>query len=511
MTISLDGERLTIEQVVAVARGREAVELTPGARAKVEGARTLVERFASGDGPVYGLTTGLGQRATMPIAPAEREAFQRRVLLGRAVAIGDPLPTEAVRAALVVRASCMAAGGSGVSPAVLDAIVTLLARGIHPVVPADASIGAADLGLLATAFLPLLGLGEAEVDGVRMPGADALAAAGLAPVTLSGRDGLALCSSNAVSAGVAALAVFDALRLFETACAAAALSLEAFVANLSPFDHRAARARPAAGQVDVARRIRALLAGSRLFEPGVARRVQDPLSFRCIPAVYGAGLAALERAREAVEVELAAPADNPLVLAGDGEMLSNGNFDTVALALACEGACLALAHVGWLAGQRVIRLLEARKTDLADSLSPLGGLQIGVAGLGLPLMQLHAELRHLALPAALDSPPVADGVEDHASHALLAVRKLERVVDRLSRIVAIELTVAAQAIELRGEELRPARLQAIFHAVRETVAFVEQDRPLGIDVELLARRVAGGELLQRQESAGGSSGAVPRR
>ena len=494
MTILLDGERLTIEQVAAVARDGESVELTASACERVARARELVERLVAGEAPVYGLTTGLGHRSTIALAPDERESFQRRILLGRAVAIGEPLPAEVVRAALVVRASGMAAGGSGVSPAVLAGIVGLLERRVHPIVPADASVGAADLGLLATAFLPLIGLGEAELDGVRLPGAAALAAAGLEPLALSGRDGLALCSSNAVSAGTAALTVLDALRLLETACAAGALSLEAFVANLSPFDERAVRARPGAGQVEVARRVRSLLAGSRLLEPGVARRVQDPLSFRCIPQVYGAGLAALERARGAVELELAAPADNPLVLADDGELLSNGNFHTIALALACEGACLALAHVGWLAGQRAIRLLDARKTDLAESLSPVDGLQIGVAGLGLPLMQLHAELRHLALPAALDSPPIADGIEDHSSHALLAVRKLARVVDRLARIVAIELTVAAQAIELRGEELRPAALRELFGRTRESVAFVDEDRPLGGEVERLACRVAAGEL-----------------
>ena len=494
MTIWLDGERLTIEQVVAVARDGEPVALTAGARERVAQSRALVERIVTGDVPVYGLTTGLGHRSTIALAPDEREAFQRRILLGRAVALGAPLPEAVVRAALVVRASGMAAGGSGVSLQVLDAIVTLLERRVHPIVPADGSVGAADLGLLATAFLPLIGLGEAELDGVRLPGAAALAAVGLEPLALSGRDGLALCSSNAFTTGTAALAVLDALRLFETACAAGALSLEAFVANLSPFDERVARARPAAGQVEVARRVRALLTGSRLLEPGVARRVQDPLSFRCIPQVGGAALVALEGAREAVEIELAAAGDNPLVLAGDGELLSNGNFHTIALALACEGACLALAHLGWLAGQRVIRLLDERKTDLAESLSPAGGLQIGVAGLGLPLMQLHAELRHLALPAALDSPPVADGIEDHSSHALLAVRKLARVVDRLARIVAIELTVAAQAVELRGGELGAPAMRELYGRTRATVAFVEQDRPLGGEVERLACRVAAGEL-----------------
>jgi histidine ammonia-lyase len=492
--VVLDGRHLSVTAVAAVARDGAPVALAPAARERVVAARAVVETFVTGDVPVYGLTTGLGHKATMTLAPEEREAFQRRMLLGRAVAIGEPLPVETVRAAMVVRASCMAAGGAGVTPGVLDAIIAMLNAGVHPVVGDTASVASADLGILASLFTALLGLGEVEREGRREDAASALGAIGLEPLRLAGRDGLALCSSNAVSAGTAGLAVHDALRLFGVALAAAALSLEGFVGNLSPFDERVLAARPAAGQVEVGRRLRSLLAGSRLLVPGAARRVQDPISFRCTPSVYGAALVALERLRETVEVETAAAADNPLVVANEGEMLSNGNFHSAALALACEGACLALAQLGWLAIQRTQRLLDGRSSGLAPSLTPIGADRVGVGVLTVPLMQIHSELRHLALPAALDTPAVADGVEDHAGGALLAARKLARVVDRLERVIAIELAVAAQAIDLRGSALAAPAMAALHGAVRSVVATLDDDRPLGAEVEMLAGLVRDGAL-----------------
>src|SRR4051812_35181780 len=322
------GERLGVDDVVAVARdgvpGRVAPVVHEGPRA----GRTGVEGLAASEERVYGLTTGLGAKSSLRLPAEEREAFQTRVLLGRAVATGEPYPQDVVRAMLLARAAGLARGGSGISPPVFDALLELLERRVHPVVPAHGSVGTADLALCAALALPLIGLGEAELGGKRLPGAEALCRAGLQPVTLGVKDGIALCSANAASVGHGALAVHDAQVHLDTALAAGALSLAGFEGSGTPFEAEVAAARAGAGQEDAARRLRALA------EPGLARLLQDPLSFRCLAAIQGAADDALARVAAAVELELNSAADNPLVLVERETMLSNGNFHMAALALA---------------------------------------------------------------------------------------------------------------------------------------------------------------------------------
>ena len=355
------GERLGVEDVVAVARGGAAVRVAPVVHERLRAARAVVERLAASEEPVYGLTTGLGAKSSLRLPTEEREAFQTRVLLGRAVAAGEPYPTDVVRAMLLARAAGLAQGGSGISPPVFEALLALLDRRVHPIVPSLGSVGTADLALCAALALPLIGLGEAELAGERLPGAEALRRAGLEPVALHVKDGLALASANAGSVGHGALVAHDARVFLDTALAAGALSLAGFQGSLTPFEAEVAAPAPARGQEDAARRLRALA------EPGTPRLLQDPLSFRCLAAIQGAADDALARAREAVEVELNSAADNPLVLVERGAMVSNGNFHVAALALAFEGLGLAVAQLALAAAQRVLRLLEPRRSGL-----PLG-------------------------------------------------------------------------------------------------------------------------------------------
>jgi histidine ammonia-lyase len=494
-TILID-DGLGVADVVAVARDGARLELGSAARARVAAARAVVERLARGDAPVYGLNTALGARSGMRLAPDELEAFQARVPLGRAAGLGPELAPDVVRALLAARASGLAQGGAGVSPHVLDGLLALLARDVVPVVPAVGSIGAGDLPPLAAVALVLLGRGEATHDGRRLAGEAALAAAGLAPLRLGAKDGLALVSGNAVAAGHGALVVHDARVVLDAALAAAALSLEGFRGNPSAFDARVAAARPAPGQEDAAARLRALLAGSGLHAAGAPRRLQDPLSFRCLPAIGGAALDAVARLAACVEVELTAAADNPVVLAEHREMRSTGNFHTAAVALAAEGLGLALAQLASSALQRVARLLEPRHSGLPLGLTPSGGDRTGLGPLGLPLTALWAEIRRHAAPACLEPVSLADGIEDHAPHTPAVLQKTAQLVAAAARVVAIELAVAAQAVDLRGDvTLRPP-LAAVHGAVRAEVAFVDDDRPLGTEVERLAGRVARGELLR---------------
>jgi histidine ammonia-lyase len=483
---------LRIEDVADVAKTGRPIALAPDVQARIAAARAVVLRLAQTDASIYGVNSALGANTGQRLADTDLADYQSRAIRARAVGIGAPLDRASVRATLLARIAGMAAGGSGVSQPVLDALVAMLNRGVHPVVPRLGSIGVADLPQLSHLALPLIGEGEAEFEGTLLPGAEALRRAGIAPVTLGPKDGLALISANAATAGRAALVIDDALRIAAAWRTAIALSLEAFRANLSPLDERAAAARPAPRQIDVARELRKLLAGSALFEPGAARRVQDPLSFRVVAQVQGSLQAALANAREQIEVELASAAESPLVLADAGVMLSNGNFHLPALALAFDAAAIAFAQSASLATERVIRFMSPAFTGLPLQLTRHGPAHSGFATLQKTLTALWSAIRLRANPASLDFLPVSEGAEDHATMAPGTVEKLAEMLERVRYVVAIELVVAAQAIDLRSLDVNAlghgARIA--YARIREHVAALDGDRPLGPDVDAIAARVA---------------------
>jgi histidine ammonia-lyase len=372
---------------------------------------------------------------------------------------------------------------------VVAAWIALLNAGVHPVVPRQGSLGAGDLAPLSHAALPLLGLGEAEFEGAVLPGAEALRRAGLAPVGFGPRDGHGLIAHNAASVGLAALAVLDAGRLLDAVDAAAMLSLEAYRGNPSPLDPRCLAARAAPGQAEAAERLTRLLAGSALRQAGVPRRLQDPLSFRCIAPVHGAGRVALAAARAAVEVELDAAAENPVLVAGDGVFLSNANFDLTALALALEGLGLALAQVAVLAAQRMMQLMSPASAELPRFLTRHRGTHAGFAAVQKTLAVLEAEIRHLANPVTLAPLAVADGVEDYAPMTFRVAEKTGEIVGRLRHLAAAEFMIAAQGVDLRGDVRLGPPLQAIYDRVRAQIAPLDDDRPLGPEIEALAEAV----------------------
>jgi histidine ammonia-lyase len=493
------GERpLAIEDVVAIARDGARVELAPAARARIAAARDVVLRLAQGEAPIYGVNSALGANTGQRLDPSDLAEYQRRAIRARAVGVGAPYDRASVRAMLTARIAGMANGGSGVSQDLLDAMVAMLDRGVHPIVPRHGSIGVADLPQLAHLALPLIGEGEAELAGERVPGAEALRRAGLQPVALGPKDGLALVSANAATIGRAALVLADALDVAAAWRTAVALSLEAFRANLSPLDERVVLARDAAGQAEAAAQLRALLDGSELFAPGAARRVQDPLSFRVVAQVHGCLQAALAHARSEVEVELASAADSPLVIASDGTMLSNGNFHVPALALAFDTAAIALAQVASLAAQRVVRFMTPAMTGLPLQLTRHGPAHSGFATLQKTLSALWSDIRLRANPGSLDGLTVSEGIEDHATMALGTVEKFAEALERARYVIAIELLVAAQAIDLRA--LPPERMgvgaRAAYHAIRGVVPMLDADRPLGADVDALAARIAAGDFVR---------------
>jgi histidine ammonia-lyase len=479
---------------VAVARAGATVRIAPAAAVRLKRARRIVERFAAGDRAVYGLNTGLGAAVDTALTRDEVAAFQRQALMARAVGVGQFLATDEVRATLFVRLAGIAQGASGLSPALATVIRDMLGKGLHPRARRIGTLGEADLSPLAQLFLPLVGHGEAELGGRVMPGREALGKAGIEPPVLGPKDAIALLNANAYSVGTGALALHDAGLALQAQTAAGALSLEAAGANLSPTDPRVVALRPAPGQVTASQLIRSLIKGSDLLEAKHPRRVQDPLSFRCLAPVNGAAFDQIDRATAAILADLNGAGDSPAVLVDDEELMSTVNFDTTAMSLAFEGLGLALSHTAAIATFRIAKLMSPGFSGLPRFLTPKAGARTGFATVQKTVSALEAEIRHLALPLGAMTAPVADGVEDYAPMTPRVVEKTHDIVRRLARLAAIELVVAAQAIDLRNGLKLGRGTSRAFAFVRSHVARLEEDRPTGPDFERLAVAILAGDL-----------------
>lgn len=502
--LELTGAGLTPEAIARVARGPAPVSLHPEALARIEAGRAVVERYLADGREAYGLSTGLGPRVDVQLQGTDIVDFSLHTIRSRANAVGPRLPAEAVRAAMLVRANGIARGGSGANPAVAEALVAFLNERVHPVVPEIGSVGAGDLCVLAHVGLALVGEGEVETGGAVVPARDALARAGVAPLALGPKDGLALINATAASAACGALALTDARELLAAAQVAAALAFEGFRANLTPIDPRVAEARPAPGQVASAAELRALLAGGALTLPGAARRLQDPLSFRCVSQVHGSLAAALDLLEAALDPELNGAGDNPLVLVDAGEILSTGNFHAPALALAADAAALGLAQVGNLAAARSARLLVEPLTGLPANLAAPGTTGGGMAPLLKVADALAAELVHAAAPTCIDARAASNAVEDNSTGSLLAARRLAGMLDRLRLLLALQLVVACRAVELARPELLGSGTAAAYAIVGSLVPPLDEDRPLGAVVERVASEALGsGRLLAAVREASG--------
>jgi len=487
VTIPLDGPGVTIDDVVAVARRRERVELTADAIARMEAARAIVDRLADGE-PKYGISTGFGALATVSIPPDRRRALQTALVRSHAAGMGEPVEEEVVRAMVLLRARTLAMGHSGARPLVARAMVDVLNAGITPIVPEYGSLGASgDLAPLAHGALALLGEGDVLHEGRRLPAADALAAAGLAPIELVEKEGLAVINGTDGILGMLCLAVDDARRLLPQADMVAAMTVEGLLATDAAFAADLQALRPQPGQAVSAANLRALLAGSPIVashaDPADTR-VQDAYSIRCTPAVHGAVRDTLDHVRTVVDHELASAIDNPMVLP-DGRVESCGNFHGAPLGFAADFLAIALAEVGAIAERRMDRLLDRTRSHglapfLADEVGVDSGLMIG----HYTAAAMASENKRLAVPASVDSLPTSGMQEDHVSMAWLAARKLRKVIDNVRRILAVEYVCAARAIDLRAP-LQPAvATGALCRLLRTEVAGPGPDRHLS--PELLA-------------------------
>ncbi|HEV8322672.1 MAG TPA: histidine ammonia-lyase [Myxococcota bacterium] len=508
------GSRLTLEHLRAVARGGATVVFDEPARASVRRARAAVERILAqaAHAPVYGVNTGFGALADKRIAAADLAQLQLNLVRSHAAGVGAPYPTDVVRGLLLLRAQVLALGHSGVREELVDLLVQMLNRGVHPVVPSQGSVGASgDLAPLAHLALVVIGEGEAEVDGMRRPGAEALAAAHLAPLALQAKEGLALVNGTQAMAAQGGLAVLDGFDLCRAADCAGALSLEVLLGTRAALDERIFAARAHPGAFTSAANLRRLTAASPLVQSHVAcEKVQDPYSLRCMAQVHGAVRDALAHARDVVERELNAATDNPLVFPdgeGDGDgaaFLSGGNFHGAPVAMALDYACLALPALANISDRRVMQLLDpVRSGGLPPFLTAHSGLCSGLMMAQVTGAALASECKGLATPASIDSIPTSANQEDHVSMGPIAAAKLARVVDNVRRALAVELLCAAQAADLREPLLPGPGGRATVTAVRGVVPRRDGDRPPGPEIEAVAVLVADGALLRGVEQAVG--------
>ncbi|MDR2986243.1 MAG: aromatic amino acid lyase [Nocardiopsaceae bacterium] len=441
-TVQITPAPLAIEDLIAIVYGA-TVRVDQAVLAEIAAGRAVVDEALRTGAAVYGLTTQVGHGKDTRLDDEQIRAEQQFLVSSHSGGLGKPLPTELVRAALAVRLNGIARGGSGASVAAAETLIAMLNAGVHPLVPETASIGAADIGQMAGMAQVAVGTGRAEYHGEVLDGAEAMRRAGIAPLVLSGKDGLALMSSNGVSIGQGALVAARAARAAEAADIAAGLSMEATAANLSVLHPAVGKAKAIPGQIAAADHLRDLLDGSPLTDTASARSVQDALSFRVVPQVHGALREYVSSATSAVTTELNAAGDNPLASAPERMLISNGNFQPMVMAIAFDALRIALAHVGQLSDRRMTHLWDAFFRQLAAG--PPSGSAYGLQ-LRYPAAARYTELRQLAAPSTLDTPSLDIGVEDHATSAPLSVQRADQALGVLEDILACELLLAHDVI-----------------------------------------------------------------
>jgi histidine ammonia-lyase len=503
----LDTQPLTIDEVEQVAREDRAVSMGRRAREAVAAARAIIEARAEGPDPIYGVNTGFGSLSRMRISPDDVRQVQRNLIRSHAAGVGDRLPEEVVRAMMLIQAASLCRGHSGARPELIEAILDLLNHRITPLVPSRGSVGASgDLAPLAHAALVLIGEGEAIVNGQRLSGAEALAAAGLEPIMLQAKEGLALINGTHLMCALGALALADIEHLRRAALGAAAMAIDACRATDAFLDDRLHAARNQPGQQRVAEQFRGLLDGSQIIpahredDP----RVQDPYCLRAAPQVLGAAFDTIDFARAVFERELGAVTDNPLVFppeahpskpsslqASTSSLVSGGNFHGMPLAIALDALAIALCHVAGIAERRINWLLAASDSENPVNiyLSPQPGLHSGLMIVQYTAAACCNELQTLASPASIGNIPTSAGVEDYNSMGATAAQQVRAGVELARNVISCELLVMTEALEYQRPLKSGAGVERVYEAVRQVVPRLTEDRPPAEDIAAIAELI----------------------
>ncbi len=509
--ILLDGESLTLEQVVEVARNRAEVGLSPAARTRVEASRAIVENLLRKRKPVYGVTTGFGALSGTRISPEDAVELQRNLIRSHSAGVGRPSDAETVRAMMLLRANTLAKGYSGIRLKTLETLIEMINRCVYPIVPEKGSVGASgDLVPLAHMTAVLMGEGTAEYQAAIMAGGEALRRAGLEPVELTAKEGLALINGTQFSTAIAVLALRDSERLIANAEIAGAMTLESLHGHLEALDERLHGARPHQGQIATARNLKKLLSSSQMVSEALTcevKGIHDPYSIRCMPQVAGAARDALTYVRKVLLTEINSATDNPLVFPEDGACLSGGNFHGQPIAISSDILGIALTSIGNISERRIARLMDPMTNEgLTPFLIPKSsrrGLDSGFMMTQVVAASLASENKVLSHPASVDSLPTSAGFEDFVSMSASAAAKAREILRNVERIVAIELLCASQAYDLRGADKLGKGTRIAYERIRSKVPALTKDREMSPDITKVVSMIRSEEILSAVEAGVG--------
>ena len=497
----LDGHSLTIEDVISVTRSNRMVALSEDAKAAVQHARDYVEKKLAEKAVIYGLTTGFGKFSDTYIPQEKTAQLQRNLIISHSCGMGDPLPQEVVRGIMLLRCNALARGNSGIRLSTLSTLLEMLNRGVHPIIPEKGSLGASgDLAPLAHMVLVMLGLGEAVYCGERLPGAEAMRRAGIAPVELAAKEGLSLINGTQVMTSIGAHVVYDARNLAKTADIAAALTMEALHGITNAFADKTHLLRGHAGQLACAQNLTALLQGSERARYTNPNRVQDAYSQRCVPQVHGASRDAIEYVYAVIERECNAVTDNPLIFPDDDETISGGNFHGQPIALAMDFLGIALSEFANISERRIERLVNPALSGLPAFLTEDGGLNSGLMIAQYAAAAMVSENKVYAHPASVDSIPSSANQEDHVSMGTTAARKCRLILDNAQKVLGIELLAASQALSFgpKDQSIAPATARAL-ELIRSNTPVIHEDIVLYPELQKMNRLTASAALVEAVE------------
>ena len=502
--IYLDGNSLTVEQVVDICRRGAKVALTEEAKKAIQVSRDIVEKNVAEHKVVYGLSTGFGKFVNVAIPEEDLDQLQYNLIVSDAVGVGDPFKEDVTRAIMLLRANALAKGYSGIRLSVVETLLEMLNKGVHPVIPEKGSVGSSgDLCPLAHMVMPMIGEGEAVYQGKVMPGREAMEAAGIPVVRLKAKEGLALINGTCAMMGVASLAVYDAGVLVKTADISAALTVDALEGIVDPYDPRIQAIRPHKGQIDAAANFRQLLEGSGLTVHQGEIRVQDAYTLRCLPQIHGASRMAYDYVRQVIETEINSVTDNPLIFPDNGDIFSGGNFHGQPVAIAMDTLGIAMAEYANVAERRIERLVNPQLSGLPGFLTPVEGINDGFMVAQYAAAALVSENKVLAHPASVDSIPTSANQEDHVSMGTIASRKAATIISHVQSVLAVEMICGAQAVDFKDHEKLAKGTRAAYDLIRSEVSFMEQDRAIYLDMNKVTAMIRDGRILAAVEQAVG--------
>ena len=482
--IELTGKDLNIGDFVKVVKENKKVKIADKAYEKLENSREYVLNNLNTDKPIYGMNRGVGENKDQVVFSEYYEKYNRNLIYAHCVAVKPEADIEEVRAALLARLNTLLMARTGIQPSIVEMYRDFLNYGIHPVIPKRGSVGEGDIACLSHIGLAMLGEGEVYFKGKKINAQKALDKVDLKPVNLGPKDGLAIVSSNALSAGKAALIVDKIEELVKKADLVYSLSLEGIKGNVSPLDKRVKKFRPYSGQKTSIERVTDYLEGSFIWQKGIAEHLQDPVSFRSACHIHGAVLDSLNYAKKQLEVQLNSSDDNPCVLYENDDIVSTGNFEPLSWVLGFEMVANGLSHLSRISTSRIKHLSDPETTGLNRFLTPKMGDTIAFGTIQKPFSALDAEIRDLANPSSVDYNELAGDIEDHGTNAPYIMQKLEKIIDNVYYILGIEVMHSAQAVELRGvKEAISDKTCKLFKSFRKEVPFLDKDRPLSPDIE----------------------------